>query len=49
MKNQEQNCRHEKSSVKVYNKRHTNRAMRRAAKRDPENADRKPRFRGYTS
>lgn len=49
MKIQEQNCRREKSSVKADNKRHTNRAMRRAAKRNPENADRKPRFRGYTS
>ena len=37
----EQNDRHEKSSVKTYNKRRLNRSMRRAAKKDPEDAPRR--------
>lgn len=45
----EQNDRHERSSLKKWNKRQTNRAIRREAKRDPENAPRKARFYGYTS
>lgn len=48
MKRQEQNDRHEKSKVKTSNKKLTNRAERRAAKRDPEEAPRKHKFRGYT-
>lgn len=48
MKKQEQNDRHEKSATKVTNKRLTNRALRREAKRDPEDAEKKPRFLGYT-
>ncbi len=47
-KKAEQNDRHERSDVKVYNKRLTNRQMRRAARRDPAGAPIKSMFRGYS-
>jgi len=49
MKQFEQNDRHEKSKTKRSNKALTNRAERREAKRNPEDAPVKHRFRGYSS
>ena len=45
----EQNDRHEKSKIKVSNKKLTNRAERRAGKRLLEDAQLKHRFRGYST
>lgn len=44
----QKNSRHERSNIKVYNKRRTNRAMRRMARQDPGNAPRKPRHYDYS-
>lgn len=44
----EKNSRHERSHVKRYNKRRTNRGLRRAARLDPGNAPRKPRHYDYS-
>ena len=44
----EQNTPRDSSVTKVLNKKLTNRKLRRAAKKDPESAPRKPRFKGYS-
>lgn len=48
MKKPVQNDRHEKSAIKKYNKRVSNRATRRAAKKFGNEAPKKVQFRDYS-
>jgi hypothetical protein len=48
VKRAEQISRHDHTLSRRYLKRLVNRSIRRAAKRDPEDAPKKPRFLGYT-